>query len=228
MSFKYVVTRIDIAEPTPSKPLGFARAMFRLNKYAKRMGGPVVLEVDGVPGPQLSVPVAIKRVRHKLPRAPKGTRIRVHPDTGPHVAIRKLEVADPLEPANIYATDSIRLIYAWTFERFDFVFNNGLYASKPGLHGTRPPDAWDAGVRYQTDEEAHGRVMALFHTYQDQALLYQQTGGREGLPINGAIGMSSVFGPYGYTPSRRYGGEAHVTHCHVSGSPVPAGMGGWI
>ena len=228
MSLKFVIIRIDVAEPTPSKPLGFARMWFRYRKYAARFGGPVVLEIDGEPGPQLSVPEANRRVRRKLLAAKRGFKIRVHPDTGPHVAIRKVEVKDPLEPANIYATDSIRLIYAYAFAKWDWIYDNGTYAAKPGLHGTRPPDVFDIGVHYQTDSQAHARVMAVYSDLQEQARIFRATSGREGLPVNGAIGMSSVFGAYGYTPTRSYGGVPHVTHVHVSGAPLPAGMGGWI
>lgn len=228
MSLKYILTRIDIAEPNPSKPRSYAVTMLAYSRYAKRFTGPVVLEIDGDVGPSLSVPEANRRVRQKLKVAQRGFRIRVHPDTGPHIAIRKVWVEDPLEPANIYATDSIRLIYAWIFEKFDFVYNNGLYVNKPGLHGTTPPDAFDAGVHYTYDQQAHERVMQIFNALRTEAIRYNVTSGKQGLPINGAIGMYSIFGPSGSTIVRPYGGDPHVTHCHVSGSPVPYGYPGWI
>jgi len=226
---KYTTIRTDIAEPILPKPKGFARTMLHLNQVSKRMGQPWVLEVDGEHGPQLEKPEALLRIRRRLLRADPGFKIRIHPDSGPHYAIKKIEVKDPLEPANIWATDGIRIIYAATYEKFgEWIYDGGLYVPKPGMHGTRPPNAWDAMVRYTSSDQAHARVMTLLLWWQKQALLFGQTGGREGLPINGAIGMSSIFGPYGYTPLRRYSGDAHVTHGHVSATPAPFGLGGWI
>lgn len=227
-TLKYVVTRTDIAEPFPSRPRSLMLTKRAYDKYAERFEGAVVLEVDGKFGPPLPQGEARRRVFRKLGAADRGYRIRIHPQYGPHLAIKKIAVEDPLEPANIYATDSIRLVYAWTFEKFDFVFNNGLYVNKPLLHGTRPPDAWDAGVEYSYDAQAHDRVMQVFNALRAEAIRYQASGHREGLPINGAIGMTSVFGPAPSTSIRRYTGDAHVTHVHVSGYPVPPGHQGEI
>lgn len=228
MSVKYVLTRIDVADPFPSKPRGFAATMRAYDKYEARFEGGVVLEIDGDFGPPLPIPEARRRVSRKLKFAGKGFRIRVHPQYGPHIAIKKIWVEDPLEPANIYATDSIKIIYAWVFAKFDFVFNNGVYANKPGLHGTRPPDAFDAGVEYSYDDQAHDRVMMVWNALLREAVRYQATGHREGLPINGAIGMTSIFGPAPSTSVRHYGGEPHVTHVHVSGFPTPPGHSGEV
>ena len=228
---RYTIRRIDIADGKVSKARSLVTTMTKLRLRMQTAKGPVQLEIDGKLGPKLSMNEGFKRIRNKLKAGEPPLRIRVHPSSGPHFAVRKVHVEDELEPANIYATKSIQLIYAWTLDKFDFVYNAGLYVNKPYLHGTRPPDAFDAGVHYSSDTQAHERVMQVFYAWRAEAIRYHDTKGKQGLPINGGIGMTSIFGPYADTGNvqvRRYTGTPHVTHAHVSGSPLPAGHSGEV
>lgn len=185
-------------------------------------------------GPGRTYAENLDRSKTLLTVADEGFRLVVgYSDAGRILPLSKTaKIIDYPEPADIYATPAIQRIYSATFSQFDFVFNNGLYVNKPLLHGTRPPDAWDAGVHYSTSPQAHSRVMQVFDYWHEEAAKYHQTKGASGLPINGAIGMEYVFGPYASTSGnlevRTYSGSPHVTHGHISGEPLPPGHGGEI
>ncbi len=234
MSFseKYVITRVDIADPKPGKAVGFGHAMIRYHQLEKRFQGPVRLVIDGAPGVLLPVAEASRRMRRKIRTAKVGTRIIVHPDSGPHVSIRKVRRKDPTVPANIDATRSVQVAAGYIFAKYSWTYNNGVYVDKPGLHGTHPSDAIDFGVTYDTSDQAHERVMVVFGDLRRQGILYAETNGKQGLALNGVIGMSSICGPDvsdGFNQSvRAYSGEQHVTHCHMSGPEKPYELRDWV
>jgi hypothetical protein len=105
----------------------------------------------------------------------------------------------------------------------------GICVDKPGEHGHC--NACDQGWIYDKDgkllssDQIHRRLKVMATKVREQGLLHQNTSGQRGLPVNGAIFMSSYWERGMGQTWRPYTGIAHVSHIHYSGWPS---ITGWI
>jgi hypothetical protein len=158
----------------------------------------------------------LERLRNRLPEVPDEARF----------IIKKFQ-HDAMPIPDTDGTRGIDRIYGAVHAKFEdrwTVRDMGICVAKPGEHGHC--NAWDGGTNTNIPaEETHRRILIMAKFIRAEGIAHQESGGTDGLPVNGVIVMDKYWERGMGQVWRPYDGIAHVSHFHVSAHPS---ITGWI
>lgn len=178
--------------------------------------------VEQVHGQQFSFPVpksqAVEQVRRRIDAEPLGDPLRI---------VRIDYRLDPDAPPGPY-TLPIRKVWRETVVRFPTIGSLGVFVRKPNsqhcvsdVAGGDRGNAADWSAPASMGEAAMiSYLWDVFDFHRRQGIMFEQTNGRDGLPVSEVIFRDKIATrAFGWTV-RPYTGTFHAVHEHSSAYPL--------